>query len=251
VTTANSPEQGGPQSDPGVPPSSAPPGGQSPSGPSPSPGPASTPPYAAPPPPPQGQPVPPDAPPPGGPNYYPGPPPAPGAPPPYVPPGTTPPYAPPFPPAGYPPAGYPPAGYPPDPASYGPPGIPGVPPLPPGVTLAPVGRRIGAYFLSFVLLIVTLVIGYIIWGLVVWGRGTTPALSVLKMRCLKADTGAKATFGTMALRDIVGRILEGILSWITLLISLILFLTRPDRRCIHDLVGGTIVVYDPEGRLNP
>lgn len=150
-----------------------------------------------------------------------------------------------------PPPGYPPPGYPPPGAGYAmPPPVPGVPPLPPGVTLAPVGRRIGAYFLGIVLIVVTLVIGYIIWGLVVWQRGTTPALSVLKMRCVKADTGRKATFGTMALRDIVGRILEGIVGWITELVSVILFLTRGDHRCLHDLVGGTIVVHDPEGRLD-
>lgn len=122
--------------------------------------------------------------------------------------------------------------------------------MPPGVTLAPVGRRIGAYFLGVVLAIVTLVIGYVVWGLILWGRGTTPALSVLKMRCVKVSTGTKATFGTMALREIVGRLVEGILSWITELISLIFFLSRNDHRCIHDLIGGTLVVYDPGGRLD-
>lgn len=128
--------------------------------------------------------------------------------------------------------------------------IPGVPHLPPGVTLAPVGRRIGAYFLSIVLLIVTLVIGYVVWGLVVWGRGTTPALSVLKMRCVKVDTGRPATFGTMALREIVGRICDGIVGWITELVSFVLFVARADRRSLHDLVGGTVVVMDPDRVLD-
>jgi uncharacterized RDD family membrane protein YckC len=143
-----------------------------------------------------------------------------------------------------------PGSWPPPAPGYEMPPIPGVPPLPEGVTLAPIGRRIGAYFLSIVLVIVTLVIGYIVWGLIVWQRGTTPALSVLKMRCVKVDTGRKATFGTMALREIVGRIVEGILGWITELVSLILFLTRADRRCLHDLVAGTVVVFDPQGRLD-
>lgn len=140
--------------------------------------------------------------------------------------------------------------YPPAASDYGTAPVPGVPPLPAGVTLAPVGRRIGAYFLSALLAVVTLGIGYVIWGLIVWGRGTTPALSVLKMRCLKVDTGQNATFGTMAVREIVGRILEGILGVITGAVSLILFLTRPDRRSLHDLVGGTVVVYDPQRRLD-
>ncbi|HTX62392.1 MAG TPA: RDD family protein [Acidimicrobiales bacterium] len=159
--------------------------------------------------------------------------------------------------AGGPPPPAPPYGssaptnYPPPLPGYDmPPPIPGVPPLPPGVTLAPIGRRIGAYFLSILLFIVTLVIGYVIWGLILWRRGTSPAFSVLKMRCVKASSGAPATFGTMALREIVGRILEGILGWITELVSLVFFLARADRRCLHDLIGGTVVVYDPEGRLD-
>ena len=38
--------------------------------------------------------------------------------------------------------------------------------LPEGVQLASVGRRIGAYFLSALLAVVTLGIGYVIWGLI-------------------------------------------------------------------------------------
>jgi uncharacterized RDD family membrane protein YckC len=49
----------------------------------------------------------------------------------------------------------------------------------------------------------------------------------------------------MALREIVGRIAEGILGLITSLVSFILMLTRPDRRCLHDLIAGTVVLYDP------
>ena len=117
--------------------------------------------------------------------------------------------------------------------------------LPEGVQLASVGRRIGAYFLAIPLAIVTLVIGYVIWGLIVWGRGQTPALQVLGMRCWRPETGRTATWGWMALREIIGRLVEDILSIITLLVSFILMLTRSDRRCIHDLVAGTVVLHDP------
>lgn len=117
--------------------------------------------------------------------------------------------------------------------------------LPQGVELASSGRRIGAYFLAIPLAIVTLGIGYVIWGLIVWANGQTPALQVLGMRCWRPEEGRIAGFWWMALREIVGRIAEGILSFITLLISLILMLTRPDRRCLHDLIAGTVVLYDP------
>jgi uncharacterized RDD family membrane protein YckC len=117
--------------------------------------------------------------------------------------------------------------------------------LPDGVELAPVGRRIGAYFLSFVLLIVTLVIGYVIWGLIIWGQGQTPALQVLGMRCWRPETGRVAGWGWMALREIVGRFIEGVLFPFTAIVSLILMVSGKEHKCLHDLVAGTVVLRDP------
>jgi uncharacterized RDD family membrane protein YckC len=117
--------------------------------------------------------------------------------------------------------------------------------LPQGVELASPGRRIGAYFLAIPLAIVTLGIGYLIWGLIVWANGQTPALQVLGMRCWRPEEGRIAGFWWMALREIIGRFIDGILSFITLLVSLIFMLTRPDRRTLHDLIAGTVVLYDP------
>ena len=54
--------------------------------------------------------------------------------------------------------------------------------IPPGTELASHGRRIGAWFLAIPLFIVTLGIGYIVWGLILWTEGTSPALKVLGMR---------------------------------------------------------------------
>lgn len=117
--------------------------------------------------------------------------------------------------------------------------------LPQGVELASVGRRIGAFFLSYVLVIVTLVIGYLIWGAIAWGRGTTPALQVLGMRVWHPESQRPASWGRMALREIVGRFVEGILSIITELISLIMFITGQQRQSLHDKIAATVVVYDP------
>ncbi len=117
--------------------------------------------------------------------------------------------------------------------------------LPNGVELASIGRRIGAWFLAIPLAIVTLGIGYIIWGLIVWGRGQTPALQVLGMRCWRPETNRVATWGWMALREFVGRLVEGILSIITLLASFILMCAGKERKSIHDHIAGTVVLHDP------
>jgi uncharacterized RDD family membrane protein YckC len=65
------------------------------------------------------------------------------------------------------------------------------------------------------------------------------------MRCWRPETGRVAGWWWMALREVVGRLVEGLLAVITSLVSFILMCTRPDRRCIHDLIAGTVVLYDP------
>ncbi len=117
--------------------------------------------------------------------------------------------------------------------------------LPQGTQRASRSPRIGAYFLAIPLAIITLGIGYIIWGLLLWGRGQTPALQVLGMRRFLPDAGRVPGFWRMALREIVGRIVEGLL-FVTELVSFIFMLTRNDRRSLHDLVPGTVVVHDPD-----
>jgi uncharacterized RDD family membrane protein YckC len=160
---------------------------------------------------------------------------------------------------------------PPQEGSYGPPatqgygyggGLPPAPPVPPGASVTPFpplppgiepashGRRVGAYFLAFPLLIVTLVIGYLIWGLVLWGKGTSPALRVLGLRCVDAQDGTRVGFGRMVLRDLVGGIVQGILGAVTALVSFILFLATGKRQTLPDLVGSTVVVYDPNRVLD-
>jgi uncharacterized RDD family membrane protein YckC len=121
--------------------------------------------------------------------------------------------------------------------------------LPQGTVLASSGRRIGAFFLAIPLAIITLGIGYVIWGLIAWANGTTPALQVLGMRCYRPEDNRVPGFWWMALRNIVGRIADGILSIITELISLIFMLSRPDRKTLHDMVAGTVVLYDPNKLL--
>jgi hypothetical protein len=108
--------------------------------------------------------------------------------------------------------------------------------LPNGTELASVGRRIGAGFLTIPLAIATLGIGYIIWGLIVWGNGQTPALQVLGMRA-------------MALREIPGRIINHVFGLVTLLTSFVLFAAGREHKALHDWIAGTVVLHDPDNVL--
>jgi uncharacterized RDD family membrane protein YckC len=65
------------------------------------------------------------------------------------------------------------------------------------------------------------------------------------MRVWHPESQRRASWGRMALRDIIGRIVDGILSVITELISFIFMLTRPDRKTLHDLIAATVVLHDP------
>jgi uncharacterized RDD family membrane protein YckC len=121
--------------------------------------------------------------------------------------------------------------------------------LPGGLQLASHGRRVGAYFLAIPLFIVTLGIGYVIWGLILWPQGQTPTYKVLNMRCWRPETREVPGFWWMALREIVGRFVDGILWIITELVSFVLFLSTRERKSLHDYVAGTVVLYDPTNTL--
>lgn len=164
--------------------------------------------------------------------------------------------------AGPPPAVPPPAPPPPPPPGYGegPRAVVASPPglyfdqasglnLPEGTELATVGRRIGSYFLSIVLTIVTLVIGYLIWGLIVWGRGQTPTQQVLGMRTWHPQTGRNAGWWRMVLREVIGGFVTGILGIITEVVSFILMATGRERKCLSDHIASTVVLRDPDNRL--
>lgn len=121
--------------------------------------------------------------------------------------------------------------------------------LPPGIELASVGRRIGAFFLRFLLFILTLGIGYIIWGIVTWTRGTTPALQVLGCKLWVPEQQQMPSFWRSVLRNLVGGIVEGFAFPIIAIVSFVLFLANDQHRALHDMIGGTLVIHDPNKAL--
>lgn len=71
---------------------------------------------------------------------------------------------------------------------------------------ASVQHRLGGFALDLALYatsIITLFLGYIIWSLVVWGQGQTPGKQILRMRVYSIDTGKPATWGHMAIRQLL------------------------------------------------
>ena len=115
-----------------------------------------------------------------------------------------------------------------------------------GEPIATPAVRLGAYALDIVLVIFTLIIGWIIWSLVVWGKGTTPGHQIVRLYIVDAKSGRTATWGHMALREFVIKgIVGSIASSITFGIYFVvdsLFVVREDRKTLHDLMVSTQVV---------
>ncbi len=64
-------------------------------------------------------------------------------------------------------------------------------------------HRLGGYALDVALATVTLGIGWVIWSLVIWGSGQTPAKQILKMRIYNATNAKVASWGQVAIRQFV------------------------------------------------
>jgi uncharacterized RDD family membrane protein YckC len=127
--------------------------------------------------------------------------------------------------------------------------------LPEGVRLASLARLTAAFWLAILLFAVTLGVGYIIWGVAIWGQGQTPAQRLLQMRCWLTETGRVASREDMAVRQVVGLAFGG-----QLLLGVWLMLFSRAHRSVGDYLAGTVVVHDPDrilprgnpvpGRLN-
>ncbi len=119
--------------------------------------------------------------------------------------------------------------------------------------LCTVGKRFGEYCLDVLLFIVTLGIGWLIWTLIILGRGQTPAKQILNMRVVDADTGQVPGYGMMFVREFLCKGLISIVASVTLIgVVLYFWLTWDDRNQeLWDKMVNTVVVEDPDGRLAP
>ena len=121
--------------------------------------------------------------------------------------------------------------------------------LPLGIRLSSPARRIAEPVVELLFLVVTLYVGWLIWELVVFARGQTPAKQLLGMRVVSLETSRAAGWGTMLLRELVGKPIVLAVAPFTLGIVLFWFCWDPGRQALWDKMVETIVVDDRYGQL--
>lgn len=112
-------------------------------------------------------------------------------------------------------------------------------------------HRLGSYALDAVLLVVTFGIGWLIWSMIVWGEGQTPAKKILKIRVRHFETGAVATWGHMGVREfliplavtIASNLTFGIAVIVWIIIEIVFYFTK-ESRTLRDLWVKTAVINE-------
>ena len=120
-----------------------------------------------------------------------------------------------------------------------------------GYVYASFQHRLGAYALDAVLSLLTLGIGWLIWSFIVWGEGQTPAKKILKIRVRNYETGAVATWGHMAVREllipvtvlIAANLTAGLAAVAWIVIEIVFYFTK-NNRTLRDLWVKTAVINE-------
>jgi uncharacterized RDD family membrane protein YckC len=116
--------------------------------------------------------------------------------------------------------------------------------LPEGVRPASRARVAASWFLGVGLFALTLAVGYLIWSVLTWGDGQTPAQRLLGLRCWRPEASRLAGRKQMVLREAAG-LLDGELA-----IGPVMWLTSASLNSLGDLFAGTVVLYDPDQLLH-
>ncbi|MGW2420314.1 RDD family protein [Streptomyces sp. NPDC001709] len=121
--------------------------------------------------------------------------------------------------------------------------------MPQGVTLSTAGLRFGGYLLEGVIMVCTLLIGWLIWALIVFQYGQTPAKQLLHMRVVHIPQAGTARWWRMFFREFIAKTLIGFLAAFTLLIPYFWLLWDRNRQELWDKMATTLVVTDPRDQL--
>ena len=101
-------------------------------------------------------------------------------------------------------------------------------------------RRMFANLLDGILFFLTLIIGYLIWWLIVLGRGQTPGKQLLGIRAVKRD-GDPAGWGTTFVREVV----KNVAHWFIIGFfadAILLLIDEEEHRSLSDRVANTVIV---------
>jgi uncharacterized RDD family membrane protein YckC len=125
--------------------------------------------------------------------------------------------------------------------------------LPAGVVLSSPWRRLGGSLLDTLLALVTLFVGWLIWSLIVWNRGQTPAKQLLGMRTIDRRALRSAGWAKMLLRELPCKFVISLVASLTVFGFILYFWLCWDgeRQELWDKMAGTLVVNDPSGELDP
>ena len=112
-------------------------------------------------------------------------------------------------------------------------------------------HRLGGIALDAALCFVTFGIGWMIWALVIWGEGQTPAKQILKMRTINFTNGRPASWGHMAIREVLIPLTVGIANGLTfyvagvawIIIEIVFYFTK-NQRTLRDYWAKTAVINE-------
>lgn len=111
-----------------------------------------------------------------------------------------------------------------------------------GLHLASIGSRVWATILDSIMFVITLVIGYIIWFIIVARHGQTPGKQLAKVVCIDKN-GEVLHFWRMLWREFISQYLLAIITisffgWLDYLWAL----WDKDKQTWHDKMAGSWVV---------
>ena len=124
---------------------------------------------------------------------------------------------------------------------------------PSGIKAAGLGRRVAAYILDILLILPTLILGYIIWWLFALRRGQTPGKQLLKIRVIRTD-GRASDWGWTFVREALIKFglfelaIDSVSFGIGSLLDKVWAFWDKDRQALHDKIVKTVFVDDREFR---
>ena len=112
-------------------------------------------------------------------------------------------------------------------------------------------HRLASYAVDLGFALLTLGIGWLIWSMIVWGEGQTPAKKILKLRTINKVTNQPASWGHMSIREIlipftvaIASGISGGLLWAGWIAVEICFYFLKGQRTLRDYWVKTVIVNE-------